>query len=287
MVFYLPLSAQQSQWASEVLEFSSELSSYEYAAQQALGKPNVLPNPGDNPNEWLPRRSDSKEFIKVGFQEPMKVQQIAIAESYNPGAVTAVYLYDVNGQEYLINTFNARPLSVPGRMLNIYIDETEYLVNAAKVEIDGSLVPGYNAIDAIGISGNKIPLIATQELAFITNPSLSGDVISLNASGNVSDTRPVYVKNSNTLYFTRAYHPDNMGTAEDPGDIWMAEVNPAGSMGRVAQVGEKINNYVLNTACDYANINGRDMYLFGNISGNVNRSDRNVVLVEKNGGSMG
>ncbi|MBS0001033.1 MAG: OmpA family protein [Cyclobacteriaceae bacterium] len=283
MLSGLPLFAQESQWANEVIEFSSELSAYEYAAQQVLGKPNVLPNPGDNPNEWLPKRSDRVEYIKVGFENPMKVQQIAIAESYNPGAVTEVYLYDVSGNEYLINTFNARPLSVPGRMLNIYIDETEYQVKAARVVIDGSQVPGFNGIDAIGISGTKIPLMATQELAIISNPTLSGEVVSLNATGNVSDTRPVFVKKFNTLYFTRAYHPDNLGTAQDPGDIWMSIVSPQGTMEDVGPIGEEINNYVLNTACDYDQVDGRDMFLFGNISGDVNRSDRNVVLVQKNG----
>lgn len=287
VVSAMPLAAQQNQWASEILDFSSELSDYEYAAQQALGKPNVLPNAGDNPNAWMPRRDDRQDFIKVGFAEPLRVQQIAIAESYNPGAVTEVYLYDTNGNEYLINTFNARPLSVPGRMLNIYIDETEYLAKAVRVVIDGSQVPGYNAIDAIGISGNKIPLIATQEIALISNPTLSGDVLSLEATGKVSDTRPVFVKKTNTLYFTRAYHPDNLGTAEDPGDIWMSTVNPNGTMGEVGPIGEEINNYVLNTACDYLSVDGKDMFLFGNISGNVNRSDRNVVLVEKQDGQWG
>jgi OOP family OmpA-OmpF porin len=275
--------AQQSQWASEVIDFSSELSAYEYAAQQVLGKPNVLPNAGDNPNEWLPRRDDRIDYIKVGFKEPMRVQQIAIAESYHPGAVTEVYLYDQNGKEYLINTFIPRPLSVEGRMLNIYLDETEYEVKAAKVVIDGSQVMGYNGIDAIGISGTKIPLIATQELAIISNPTLSGDMIPLNASGVISDTRPVYVKKFNTLFFTRAYHPENLGTAEDPGDIWQTTVTPGGSMGEVKPLGDDINNYGLSTTGGYYYLDGKDIFLFGNVTGNVNRSQQNVILVQKNG----
>ncbi len=275
--------AQQSQWASEVIDFSSELSAYEYAAQQVLGKPNVLPNAGDNPNAWLPRRNDRVEYIKVGFKEPMRVQQIAIAESYNPGAVTEVYLYDQSGKEYLINTFIPRPLSVKGRMLNIYLDETEYEVKAARVVIDGSQVSGYNGIDAIGISGTKIPLIATQELAIISNPTLSGDVVSLNATGLISDTRPVFVKKFNTLFFTRAFHPENLGTAEDPGDIWESSVTPQGTMGEVGPLGEEINNYGLSTTGGYYYLDGKDIFLFGNVTGNVNRSQPNVVLVHKNG----
>jgi outer membrane protein OmpA-like peptidoglycan-associated protein len=279
----ISIYAQQNQWASEVIVFSSELSGYEYAAQQVLGKPNVLPNAGDNPNAWLPRRNDRVEYIKVGFKSPMRVQQIAIAESYHPGAVTEVYLYDQSGNEYLINTFIARPLSVKGRMLNIYIDETEYEAKAAKVVIDGSQVPGYNGIDAIGISGTKIPLIATQELAIISNPTLSGDMVSLSATGEISDTRPVYVKKFNTLYFTRGFHPDNLGTAEDPGDIWQTTVTPQGAMGEVGPLGEEINNYGLSTTGSYYHLDGNDMFLFGNVTGNPSQSRQNVVQVQKNG----
>jgi len=278
-----PLVAQQSQWASKVIDFSSELSAYEYAAQQVLGKPNVLPNPGDNPNAWMPRREDRVDYIKVGFDNPMRVQQIAIAESYHPGAIAEVYLYDISGKEYLISTFAARPLGVDGRMLNIYLDETEYEANAAKVVINGNLVSGYNAIDAIGISGTKIPLIATQELAIINNPTLSGDVLSLNATGPISDTHPVFVKKYNTLFFTRAFHPDNIGTAEDPGDIWMTTVSPQGTMEEVGPLGEEINNYGLSTTGGYYFLDGQDVFLFGNVTGNVNKSQQNVVLVQKNG----
>src|SRR5690606_31082518 len=75
--------AQNVQWASEVLEFSSQLSDKQYSAQQILHKPNVLPNTGESPNAWTPRNPNSIEFIKVGYENPMPIQQIAIGESYN------------------------------------------------------------------------------------------------------------------------------------------------------------------------------------------------------------
>ena len=78
--------AQDIQWASEVIEFSSELSPKEYSAIQILGIPNVLPEGGDSPNAWLPSNPNKAEFIKVGFERPARIQQVAIAESYNPSA---------------------------------------------------------------------------------------------------------------------------------------------------------------------------------------------------------
>src|SRR6478752_10887098 len=85
--FSLISNAQTVQWASKVIEFSSELTPVQYSAQQALGKPNVLPAGGQNPNAWTPDKPKRKEFIKVGFATPMQIQQVAIAESHNPSAL--------------------------------------------------------------------------------------------------------------------------------------------------------------------------------------------------------
>ena len=61
-------TAQEVQWASKVIEFSSELSPLQYSAKQALNKPNVLPNGGENPNACTPKNPNRIEFIKVGFE---------------------------------------------------------------------------------------------------------------------------------------------------------------------------------------------------------------------------
>ncbi|MEX2235032.1 MAG: OmpA family protein, partial [Cyclobacteriaceae bacterium] len=78
------LHAQEVQWATKVIEFSSELTPVQYSAQQILGKPNVLPSGGQSPNAWAPDKPRRKEFLKVGFDRPISIQQIAIAESHNP-----------------------------------------------------------------------------------------------------------------------------------------------------------------------------------------------------------
>ena len=54
------LYAQEVQWASKVLEFSSELTPVQYSAQQVLGKPNVLPAGGQSPNAWAPDKPKRK-----------------------------------------------------------------------------------------------------------------------------------------------------------------------------------------------------------------------------------
>src|ERR1700754_2424638 len=125
---------QEVQWASKVLEFSSELTPVQYSAQQILGKPNVMPAGGQNPNAWTPDKPKRKEHIKVGYDHPIQIQQIAIAESYNPGGLYRIFLYDEAGTEHLARTLN--PLAVPlqGRMLNVFVEKTPYKVAAVKLE---------------------------------------------------------------------------------------------------------------------------------------------------------
>src|SRR5688572_21998963 len=135
--------AQVVQWASKVIEFSSELTPVQYSAAQALGKPNVLPAGGQSPNAWAPDKPKRKEFLKLGFANPISIKQIAIAESYNPSAIFRVLAYDEAGKEYVINTLNPMAVPLKGRMLNLFVEQTSYKVAAIKIEFDGAALPDY------------------------------------------------------------------------------------------------------------------------------------------------
>jgi outer membrane protein OmpA-like peptidoglycan-associated protein len=280
--------AQEVQWASKIIDFSSQLSEYQYSASQVLGKPNVLPESGDNPNAWLPSRPNRISFVKVGFEQPMKVRQIAIGESFNPGALYQVFLYDENDGEHLLNTFTPRPLNVGGRLLNIYLSETEFSVSAVKIVIDGSRVPGYNGIDAIGISGTTVPIVATKEVAFRRNPGLDNQFLSLGAEKGVSDSRPVFVKSTNTLYMTRGNSPENVEGMDDLGDIWQSVFNPSTEeFSTPVSLGESMNDIGYNSTNDVMVEGSQQIFLFGNISGKSNKIGENVVTIRRADGTWG
>ncbi len=273
--------AQEVQWASEVLDFSSQLSEYQYSATQVLGKPNVLPDYGDNPNAWLPSKPDRISFIKVGFERSMRARQIAIGESFNPGALNQVFLYDDNDKEYLLNTFTPRQINVEGRMLNIYLSETEFAVSAVKIVLDGSKVHGYNGIDAIGISGTTIPIVAIKDVAFRRNPNLDNHLLSLGAEEGVSDSRPVFHKERNELFFTRSNSPHNMGGLDDIGDVWRSTLDPStGRFSGTASIGEAINNSGYNIMHDIFEVNGQLNFLLGNVSG-TEKVTTNIAVVSE------
>ncbi|MFN8334898.1 MAG: OmpA family protein [Cyclobacteriaceae bacterium] len=235
-------SAQVVQWASKVIDFSSELTHAQYSAQQALGKPNVMPAGGDNPNAWMPDKANRKEFLKLGFDKPMSIKQIAIAESFNPSALYRILVYDETGKEYELSTFNPMAIPMKGRMMNFFLEPTSYKVAAIKLEFDGAAVPDYYAIDAVAISDSNYPIVA-----FIPTPELlaSGivtEVLDKNVNSDVNELNPILSPDGKTLYFSRSNHPDNSGGKKDKEDIWYSELGADGKWQLAKNAGAPLNN---------------------------------------------
>ncbi|MDL5047685.1 OmpA family protein [Oscillatoria amoena NRMC-F 0135] len=235
-------SAQVVQWASRVIGFSSELTPVQYSAQQALGKPNVLPAGGQNPSAWAPDKPNRKEFLHLGFDRPISIQQIAIAESHNPSALFRILLYDESGKEYEVSTLNPQAVPLKGRMLNLFLEKTPYSVSAVKLEFDGAAVPDYYGIDAVAISDSNYPIIA-----FIPKPSLlaSGIIIEqldANVNSEYAELNPILSPDGKTLYFSRKNHPENMGGVNDKEDIWYSELGEDGKWQLAKNMGPQFNN---------------------------------------------
>src|SRR5688572_12382745 len=218
LITYAFSQAQIVQWASKVIEFSSELTPVQYSAQQALGKPNVLPAAGQNPNAWSPDKPRRKEFLKLGFETPMSIRQIAIAESYNPSALYRVLVYDEAGKEYVINTLN--PMSVPlkGRMLNVFMEQTPYKVAAVKLEFDGAAIPDYFAIDAVAIANSNYPIIADIPKLQLLASGIAIEALDKNVNSDFNELNPLLSPDGKTLYFSRRNHPENAAAITDKED---------------------------------------------------------------------
>jgi OOP family OmpA-OmpF porin len=233
---------QQVQWASKVLEFSSELTPVQYSAQQALGKPNVLPAGGQNPNAWTPDKPKRSEFIKLGFANPMQIQQVAIAESYNPGAIYKVFTYDEAGTEYLVHTFSPMVVPLKGRMLNVFMEKTPYKVAAVKLEFDGRALPDYFSLDAVAITDSNYPIIADIDLPELLSKGLIVEHLDQNVNSEYSELNPLLSPDGKTLYFSRSNHPGNVGGVNDKEDIWYSELGADGKWSLAKNMGPQFNN---------------------------------------------
>ncbi len=238
----LGAQAQTVQWATRVIDYSSELTPVQYSAQQIIGKPNVLPAGGDSPNAWTPERANKKEFIRVGFDRPMKIRQVAIAESFNPSALYRIVAFDTNGQEHEINTFSPRAVPLNGRMLNIIIEETTYEVASLQLEFDGAAVPEYYSVDAVAISDSNLPIVAEIAVTEGLNPELYKERLSENVNSAYKEYKPLLSPDGQTLYFSRKNHPENIGGVNDEEDIWFSELDENGEWQLARNMGPELNN---------------------------------------------
>lgn len=236
------LQAQEVQWASKVIEFSSQLTPVQYSANQILGKPDVLPSGGQNPNAWTPDKPKRKEFIKVGFANPISIQQIAIAESHNPSAIYRVLAYDEADHEYVINTLNPKAIPLKGRMLNLFMEPTPYKVAAVKIEFDGAALPDYFSIDAVAISNVNYPIIADIPKLQLLASGLVVEALDKNVNSEYSELNPLLSPDGKTLYFSRKNHPGNMGGTKDKEDIWYSELDSTGHWSLARNMGSPFNN---------------------------------------------
>ncbi|WP_017730204.1 OmpA family protein [Nafulsella turpanensis] len=286
-VFFFASSAafgQNEQWATKVLDYSSQISETQYSAQQALRAPNVLPAGGENPNAWTPDRPNRQEFIKVGFDEPARIRQIAIAESYNPSAISEVYAYDKEGNEYLIERFSPEAVPSPSRMLNIYMERTDYEVAAVKVVLNGKALPGYHSIDAIGISKSRTPITVDVKVAADVNPDIRVQRLGETVNSEYEELKPLLSPDGNTLFFSRRNHPSNVGGEKDPEDIWFSEKNVStGEWTEAENVGAPLNNLGPNYISSITPDGNTMLLLLGNRYGKNGKMSAGVSMSYKDG----
>lgn len=259
-------------WGTQVVDVSSEYSPYEYSAIQSLYRPNVPPQGGESPNAWRPKKKTKEEFIMVSFGNPIKAKQVAIAESENPGAVKAVYGYDKDYNEYKLFELTPQDLQIESRFLNLFFEETSYEIQAIRIILDCSINSGYNAIDAIGISASNIPINVLINLAIEVNSDIDAEKLSTNVNSEYVEQSPLISPDGKKLYFSRQFHPENVGGINDEEDIWVSELNEeTGEWMLAKNVGPPLNNPGPNFISSISLIDGQEILLLGNRYGKKGR----------------
>ena len=184
------VNAQQIQWASKLVKYSSDLGGKQNGIKRILGRPDAFPQGGSSPNAWMPKQAlDGYEWVQVGFENPQTVKQVAIFENLNAGCVVSVSVDDGSGKykrvwsrrpDYKTPTFKAtipadrnyyfkrkrrkiqdRPDVVNPGIEHVIFDNAVSGVVAVRVEFNFALLPGQKEIDAIGISDSDVPIQAT------------------------------------------------------------------------------------------------------------------------------
>jgi len=268
--------AQDFQWASNVIGVSSEKINYQQPsfqkAAQILGRPNVLPQTVLSGLAWMPNGANfDEDWIQVSFAKPQFVQQIAVAENYNAGAIAKIYLYDGQGKEHLAYTEANQPPKTIGRLWYIPIPRTSYEVVGLKLVIDHTRVKGYKQIDAVGIADHKEPLKNVIHLVKEFPTDLEKQNLGKNVNSKFGEVAPIISPDGQTLFYTRINHPDNIDNPARQ-DIWMSRQIRDNEWTEAENLGKPVNTKDDNAAAAISP-DGKTLYVL-----NVYKPDGSLQL---------
>lgn len=253
------------QWAYNVIGFSSEFNFKVCSAKEILGKPSIINHYVETPCSWTSQfeRNNDEEWIHVGFKEPQFCEQVVINENLNPGSISKVYLVFENNTEQMVFENKKFPyVDGAGRLFYIFFDKTEFKVKSLKLYLQTTRVPGFNHIDAIGISDNKDSIKVE-----INHPKTTSDFKPINLGEKVNsfypELAPIISYDGSQLYFTRNLHPDNYGE-EKKLDIWVSDFDKTNNEFSVAKnIGRPLNNEKANFVISV--MPGNNELILGNV----------------------
>ncbi|WP_018341558.1 OmpA family protein [Cytophaga aurantiaca] len=242
------MAQQNVRWACKILETNETHSGKVNAPEKVLGVPEVYPAYGaqTNPNSWIVG-GNNKGYksdhitLKVGFCDPIIAEQIVIIESYNPGSISSVTIFEKSGKATKVYSVKPQGISEKGRVLSIPIKATSSPVVALLITASNTHSTGWNYIDAIGVASTKAPI----DLKINLNPdaTLIGNSEPLSDAINSSslETYPIISSDGNILYFARVGDKDNI---DDPTttDIWYSTKLPNGNWAKAQNIGKPLNN---------------------------------------------
>ncbi len=263
--FITKIKAQNVKWATKVDTVTSEYSNDRYAANEVLGRPNVDKQGRKSIYAWSVEANSMNfetvetAFIEVSFDKISQTQQLAVFESFNPGAVSQIYVSEkIKGNDWkrvyadtaviertgLLN-FQKRDtlLYIAGkkkRSLNIFKKDTKFnkkshhnIINVffktrevARVRIVLNLlaIDGWNQIDAIGITNSKDSIKYPMPLLADKSLIVADKAINMGAAINtaLSEAAPIMSPNEKRIYFTKKEFDEKNSISTQ--NIWFSDL---------------------------------------------------------------
>ena len=149
-----------------------------WSVLQAVGPPDT-PGAGDIVTAWASATTDSqKEWLILDYEKAVTPTQIFVHETYNPGAMERVSVFNEAGQE--ITVWQGDDPTPPGssRGVSSIPISVNFKTSRVKIYLDSPRVPGWNEIDTVGLADNAgntfWPINASASSSYGSVPSASG-----------------------------------------------------------------------------------------------------------------
>jgi hypothetical protein len=129
-----------------------------WGCEQATGPPDTQ-QAGDIQTAWPSSSQDDRdEWLLLEYAEPVAAEAVLVHETYNPGALSRVTVFRLDGVE--VEAWKGKdptPRSA-GMGVSEVTFQVPFKTNRVKIYLDSRSVPGWNEIDAVGLrdSGGKV-----------------------------------------------------------------------------------------------------------------------------------
>ncbi|MBT5531508.1 hypothetical protein HOK31_00520, partial [Candidatus Poribacteria bacterium] len=142
------------QWASSVIDFSTEYSSGSWSAAQVLGEPNTF-GYGDISTSWTSASANGTiEYLQVGYDVPVYADGAVVRETYGNGMVFQIDVMDTLGALHTVwSDIDTSPAGAPYDFTVTWA-RTGFLVSGLKVWLDTDHTSSWEEIDTIQLLGS-------------------------------------------------------------------------------------------------------------------------------------
>ena len=151
-------AATVDQYASSVIDYSSQYSIDSWSAKQALGESNTT-NYGDIPTSWAAKLANGGlEFISLGFNTPVYSTGTVIRETWGNGFVFQVDAVDTNN--ILHTVWSGTDSSAAGAPVDFSLSwsTTSFQTVGLKIYVNGNHSTSWEEIDSVKLTGVTAPV---------------------------------------------------------------------------------------------------------------------------------
>lgn len=229
----ISVKAQDIQWASKLhFQYNSYAETGAWSGENILGDPNSYPLGNLNENAFRLKDRSAYSTLTLGYENPQFIEEIVIVESYLPGKIAKIILYDEKQVEHTVYEGVPQVISTPSRVLVIPLKKTSFRVNKLTIHINTLAFPGWTQVDAVGISSSHISESIINEIGQTDESAIISEKVTFTAERERLDenintqfieAKPVISPDGNTLYFVRQDSPSNVGGKRDAQDIYYSD----------------------------------------------------------------
>nr|MBC8291453.1 hypothetical protein [Planctomycetota bacterium] len=126
-----------------------------FGPEQVTGAPDVAA-PGDNGSAWASKlQDDQKEWLVCEYDKAVLLKSVSVYETYNPGALYKLTVFDPDGKEVTAWEGKDPTPATQASGISIIPVRMKFPVKKLKLYFDSPSFPGWNEIDAVGITDSK------------------------------------------------------------------------------------------------------------------------------------